>query len=170
MGQGIGYCDLENCRAVCDGDLVFCEKPSELKSYRDAQRASKKERRKHPRFDLDLPLEHKVIGTAAALGGIAIDGSEEGLLIFSPKDMFPGTKLKIIVFFLNGYKLGSFEVFAEITRKKAHHTVNRKGFEYGIKFTQILEEDHRKLRKLLSSELAVEVASDHLPSELSLGA
>jgi hypothetical protein len=33
MGKGIGYCDIDSGGATCDGDILFCEKPDELKKY-----------------------------------------------------------------------------------------------------------------------------------------
>ena len=58
------------------------------------QRGIPRDCREHPRFDLDFPLEHKALGTLKAFGGIAIDESEEGFLIFSIKDVFVQTVSK----------------------------------------------------------------------------
>ncbi len=33
FGRGIGYCDLDCDRTICDGDLYFCKKPDLLKKY-----------------------------------------------------------------------------------------------------------------------------------------
>jgi len=63
------------------------------------------ERRKSPRSLMDLPLEYRVLNAPFAHGGIVANGSEEGLLIYSVKDMPVGTKLDIVVLFPKGYEL-----------------------------------------------------------------
>ena len=47
-------------------------------------------------------------------------------------------------------ELGEFEVFAEITWKNACVEKEGEGYQYGLRFVQVLEEDYWKLRKLLS--------------------
>jgi len=109
------------------------------------------ERRKFPRLVMDLPLEYRVINAPYAHGGIVVNGSEEGFLIYSVKDMPIGTKLNIVVIFPKGYELTNFELLAEIVRKDLHWEEDWEGFEYGLKFMQIFEEDRQKLKQLLSS-------------------
>ena len=168
VGQGVGYCDLDNRSAVCDGDLSFCEKPSDLRNHQNQQReGSPRDRRNHPRFGLDLPVEYQALGTLKAFGGIAIDGSEEGLLIFSTKEMFVGAMLKITVFFPAGYALDSLEVTAKITRREACLREAGKGYEYGLRIVRVGKEDLQKLRRLLSARLAQEEASREYLLELS---
>jgi hypothetical protein len=40
-------------------------------------------------------------------------------------------------------------VFAEIVWKKDDFEKEKKGYQYGVRFLQILEEDHQKLKQLL---------------------
>ena len=161
-GQGIGYCDLDNCRTVCDGDLSFCEKPTDLRNHQDQRRGDLGSRRSHPRVDLDLPMEYQALGTFKAFGGIAIDGSEEGLLVYSTKDLFVGAMLRITVFFPVGYALDSLEVAAEITRREAYLRETGKGYEYVLRIVRIEEENLKKLKGLLSRRMAREEASREL--------
>ena len=109
-----------------------------------------KDRRKYPRVHMDLPLEYRVKHDARAHGGIVIDASESGFLIYSTEDIPIGTKLKMTVLFSAEYELGEFEVFAEITWKNACVEKEGEGYQYGLRFVQVLEEDDRKLGKLLS--------------------
>jgi len=99
---------------------------------------------------MDLPLEYRVKYDARAHGGIVIDASETGFLIYSIEDIPIGTKLKIAVLFSAEYELAKFEVFAEIIWRNADVEKREEGYQYGLKFIQILEEDYWKLRKLLS--------------------
>jgi len=99
---------------------------------------------------MDLPLEYRVINAPYAHGGIVVNGSEEGFLIYSVKDMPIGTKLNLVVLFPKGFELTHFEVVAEIVRKDLHWEEDWEGFEYGLKFLQMFEEDREKLKQLLS--------------------
>jgi c-di-GMP-binding flagellar brake protein YcgR len=109
-----------------------------------------KDRRKYPRVHIDLPLEYWVKYDARAHGGIVVDASESGFLIYSTENIPIGTKLKIAVLFSAEYELAEFEVFAEIIWKNADAEKGEEGYQYGLRFVQVLEEDYRKLGKLLS--------------------
>lgn len=114
------------------------------------------DRRKSPRSLMDLPLEYRVINAPFPHGGIVANASEEGLLIYSVKDMPVGTKLDIVVLFPKEYELCNFEVIAEIIRKDLHWEEDWEGYEYGIKFLQIFEEDRTKLQQLLEGQFQLE--------------
>ncbi len=109
-----------------------------------------KEKRKYPRFNIDLPLEYRVLDSPRAHGGLVINASESGLLVHSANDMAVGTRLSIAVLFPKGFELDNFEVVAEVVWKDIHLTDNRDGYKFGLKFIQILEEDHQKLKRLLA--------------------
>ncbi len=127
---------------------------------RSNDQSERGERRKSPRLLMDLPLEYRVVNAPYAHGGIVVNGSEEGFLIYSVKDMPIGTKLTIVVLFPKGYELTNFEVIAEIVRKDLHWEEDWEGFEYGLKFVQILDEDRQKLKHLLSGRYQMEEFSN----------
>ena len=108
---------------------------------------------------MDLPLEYRIINAPFSHGGIVANGSEDGLLIYSVKDMPVGTKLDIGVMFPKEYELSNFEVIAEIIRKDLHWEEDWEGYEYGIKFLQIFEEDRHKLKQLLDGQFQLEPIS-----------
>ncbi len=108
------------------------------------------DRRRYPRISIDLPLEYRVMYDARAHGGIVVDASETGFLIFSTEDIPIGTKLKIAVLFPKEYELAIFEVLAEIIWQKVNVKKGEEGYQYGLKFIQFVEEDNWKLRGLLS--------------------
>lgn len=33
MGKGIGICDIDSGSTTCEGDVLYCERPEELKKY-----------------------------------------------------------------------------------------------------------------------------------------
>jgi hypothetical protein len=111
-----------------------------------------REKRKYPRVEMDLPVDYWMKHDPHAHGGIVMDASETGFFIFSVEDIPIGTKLKIAVLFPREYELANFEVVAEIIRKKVVKK-EKGGYQYGIKFTQILQEDYRKLRELFITKL-----------------
>src|SRR4030043_2370369 len=112
-----------------------------------------KDRRRYPRISMDLPLEYLVKYDARAHGGIVIEASATGFLIYSIEDIPIGRNMKIAVSFPKEYELAIFEVFAETIRKEfvaEQGDWYQDGYQYGLKLIQILEEDYWKLRKLLS--------------------
>ena len=108
-----------------------------------------RDRRKHPRVCMDLPLEYLANCDSRARGGIVVDASETGFLIYSTQDIPVGTNLKIDVLFPKGYELANFEVFGKIIWRKVDVGERTNTYRYGLTFVQIVEEDYWKLKKLL---------------------
>lgn len=108
------------------------------------------DKRRHPRLYLDLPIEYRFTDLPSAHGGIVVNGSETGFLIYSLKDIPIGTKLNITVLFPKGFQLANFEVSAEIIWKDFFSEEDWEGYKYGLHFTQINEEDRQKLIQLFS--------------------
>ena len=112
---------------------------------------SAREKRKHPRFYLNLPIEFRVMNTTSVHGAMIVNASETGILIQSPHNMPVGTRLNIAVLFSKGFELANFEVLAEVVWTRNYSDEGRKGYELGVKFVKILEEDRQKLKHLLGT-------------------
>ena len=110
-----------------------------------------KEKRKYPRLFVDLPLEYRVMDVPHAHGGLVVNLSETGLLIQSVENIPIGTNLNIVVLFPKGFGLANFEVLAEVVWKEIYWKENWEGYQYGLKFIRIREEDYRQLTELFSS-------------------
>ena len=110
---------------------------------------STREKRRHPRFYLNLPIEFRVIDAPSVHGAMIINASETGLLIQSPNNLPVGTKLNIAVLFSKGFELANFEVLAEVVWTKTYPDGGRKVYQLGIRFIKILEADRQKLKHLL---------------------
>jgi hypothetical protein len=108
-----------------------------------------KEKRKHPRVNMDLPLEYRVLDAPHLHGALVVNVSESGLLVHSVKNLPIGTKLNIAVLFPKGLEFSNFEVVAEIVWKDIYWEDNREKYQFGLKFVLISEEDQQKLRQLL---------------------
>ncbi len=117
---------------------------------------SMKDRRKSQRMILDLPLEYRVMDVPYAHGGLVVNASELGLLVQSVKNLSIGTKLNIAVLFPKGFELANFEVLAEILWKDLHWEEDWEGYQYGLRFLQILDNEYWKLKQLLSGQFNLE--------------
>jgi hypothetical protein len=117
---------------------------------------STKERRRFPRFLLDLPLEYRVLNGPFAHGGLVVNASEVGLLIQSVKNIPVGAKLTTVVLFPKGFELASFEVLTEVIWKDLHREEDWEGYHYGLNFVKILEKDRKMLKQILSGQIHFE--------------
>ena len=117
---------------------------------------SMKDRRKSQRMMLDLPLEYRVMDAPYAHGGLVVNASELGLLVQSVTSLPIGTKLNIAVLFPKGFELANFEVLAEIIWKDLHWEEDWEGYQYGLRFLHILDNEYWKLKQLLSGQFHLE--------------
>jgi len=102
---------------------------------------------------MDWPLEYRMADGPQAYGGLVMDGSEVGLRIHSIKNLPIGTRLRIAVMFPKGFQMTNFDVLAEIVWKDLYYEEERNGYQYGLKFLHINEEDLQKLKQLLGEQL-----------------
>ena len=114
------------------------------------------ERRRYPRFVIDLPSEYQMWSNAHTHGGLILNASERGLLLYSIGDMAVGARLRITVLFPQGYELANFEVAGQVIWKNSDPRPGWEGCRYGAKFIQIGQEEHWKLRQVLSSQSNLE--------------
>ena len=132
---------------------------------------SGKDRRKYPRFLIDLPLEYRDVDDSCLRGAIVVDASEGGFLIESPRDIPVGTELSVTVLYPKGFELANFEVTAKIVWKEPYwredlkRDRSSKGYQYGLEFIQILDEDRWKLSFLLSKQFEFQEISPSLSSQ-----
>ena len=127
-----------------------------------------KEKRRYPRFLIDLPLEYRDLDGSCLHGGIVANASETGFLMESGKDIPIGTELNIAVLYLEGFELANFKVTGKIVWKEPYSKEDGKGkiywegYQYGLEFTQILDEDRWKLNILFSGQYIAEEVSHNL--------
>jgi PilZ domain len=108
-----------------------------------------KDRRRHPRFSFDAPLEYSTTDGSRPRGAYAGNVSEKGLLIYSVDNLPIAAELKIVVFYPDGYQLGNFEVLVKVVWKDHHFEKEWKGLKYGVEVIHISETDQIKLREIL---------------------
>ena len=109
------------------------------------------EKRRFPRFNVDLPMKYSEVKVRKKQGGIAHDASEGGLLVYLQEEFPIGTKLKIEVFFSHGLRLTPIKAEAEIVWADIRGPGDWGEYKYGLKFINIGKEGFTKLKWLLDS-------------------
>jgi hypothetical protein len=119
-----------------------------------------REKRKSNRIFMYLPLEYRVKNSLYAHGGHVVDASEGGLSNYSNKDIPVGVKLRLELLFPKIFKSNNFEAEAEIVWKEDRPEGNNGKYAYGMRFTQMSEEAHRKLKQILNGRLQREAKEE----------
>jgi hypothetical protein len=109
------------------------------------------EKRRFPRFNVDLPMKYSEVKVRKKQGGIAHDASEGGLLVYLQEKFPIGTKLKIEVFFSHGFRLTPIKAEAEIVWADIRGPEDWGEYKYGLKFINIRKDDFSKLEWLLDN-------------------
>ncbi|MGA2515913.1 MAG: PilZ domain-containing protein [Thermodesulfobacteriota bacterium] len=118
-----------------------------MRPTQDAE--STREKRRRPRFYLNLPIEFRMMDAPYVRGAMIVNASETGLLIQSLSNIPIGTRLNIAVLFSKGFELANFDVLAEVVWTKIYSDEARQKYQLGLRFIEILEEDRQKLKHLL---------------------
>jgi hypothetical protein len=107
------------------------------------------EKRKHPRFSVELPLDYVRSNGKDLYGGIVANASEGGLLVYLPERMQIGDVLRIEIFYVRGLELDTIKatgivVWADMAAKESWGE-----YRYGLEFQSIEEKDFTRLVALL---------------------
>ncbi len=108
------------------------------------------EKRKHPRFSVDLPVEYSRTHLVLEQGR-AVNASQGGLLLYLPEQMGMGHQLKLKLFFTMGSELNTIETVVEVVWADMHVEKERGDYRTGVRFVQISAEDVVKLQDFLRS-------------------
>ena len=109
------------------------------------------ERRRHPRFTIDLPLEYYRTEAPAVRTGRAMNASEGGLLIYFPEQMEIGQHLHIRLYFASGSDLNVVECLVEIVWIDLNMGTGWGDYRTGAKFVDILQEDLARMKGFLQN-------------------
>ena len=109
------------------------------------------ERRKHPRFSVDLPIEYTLIHSPIRTTGQALNASEGGLLVYLPQPTEIGQHLKIKLFFASGSHLNSIEVLAKVVWMNIHFGKDWGDYRCGVEFVDISQGDLNDLKIFLKN-------------------
>ena len=106
------------------------------------------EKRKHPRFSVDLPVEYSPADPSADQGR-ARNASEGGLLLYLPEQMKIGRHLRLKLFLTIGSELNAIETLVEVVWMDIHLDKDWGDYRTGVRFVEIFTEDRGKLGTFL---------------------
>ncbi|MGZ3558301.1 MAG: PilZ domain-containing protein [Thermodesulfobacteriota bacterium] len=109
-----------------------------------------KERRGHRRIVMSFPVNVCLHQSDRPYPGLTVDASESGLLIQTLKDMPLETTLNIGLLFPKDSNLTNFKAVAKVVWKDICNWEDLEGYQYGLKFIQISDEDYSMLKKFLA--------------------
>jgi c-di-GMP-binding flagellar brake protein YcgR len=111
------------------------------------------ERRKYPRFSVDLPIEYSRIDSPIRHAGRGLNISEGGLLIYFPEKMDLSQYLRLKLFLPLGSELNAIEVLGEVAWMDIHLGEGWGDYRCGVRFIDISPEDVTNLKNFLRNLL-----------------
>jgi c-di-GMP-binding flagellar brake protein YcgR len=109
------------------------------------------ERRRYPRYNIDLPIEYFQVDASIGHTGRSLSISEGGLLIHFPEQMEINQHLRLRFSVSSGAESNTIEVLAEVVWKDIHLGKGWGDYRCGVKFIDIPPEDMAKLKSFLGS-------------------
>jgi len=106
------------------------------------------ERRKHPRFPVDFPIDCTLTENGKADVGSVANASEGGLMVLLNEKMDIGTKMIVFVPFILDSEVMGIKATCRVVWRDFGAVAGGSRYTYGLQFTEILEEDVHKLRRL----------------------
>src|SRR4030043_2427866 len=95
------------------------------------------ERRKHPRFNIDLPIEYSSLPSPVSHPGRALNASEGGLLVYLSEKVELSQVLQLKLFFPSGSELNGIELIAEVTWMDFHLGKDWGDYRCGLRVVDI---------------------------------
>jgi c-di-GMP-binding flagellar brake protein YcgR len=107
------------------------------------------EKRRHPRFSVELPLDYSRVNGKGTLGGMVANASEGGLLVYLPERIEIGAFLRIEIFYVKGLELDTIKAVARVVWSDMAARESWGEHRYGLQFENIDEKDFNRLSTLL---------------------
>ena len=107
------------------------------------------EKRKHPRYSVELPLSYCRVDDKELFGGMVANASGGGVLVYLPERMEIGAVLKIEIFYLKGLELDAIEAIIKVVWNDLATKGSLGEHRYGLEFQYIDEKDYHRLLALL---------------------
>ena len=109
------------------------------------------EKRRYPRFFVDLPVTYYETDSSIRHNGRAINASEEGLMIYAREDIEAGRDLRVKLLFLKDSKLDSIEMQTKVVWRDIVWDTGWGDYRCGVNFIDIPQEDISKLKNFLET-------------------
>ncbi len=107
------------------------------------------EKRKYPRFSVELPLNYSRADAKETLGGMVANASEGGLLVYLPERIEIGALLKIEILYVKGLELDTIRAVAKVVWCDLAAMESWGEHRYGLQFKYIDQKDFDQLTSLL---------------------
>jgi len=107
------------------------------------------ERRKYPRFFVELPLDYSKKSRKSDFGGLIKNASEGGILVYLPEKLGIGELLKVEIYFAKGLELNMIQGVAKVVWADLAARESWKEHRYGLSFQSMPKGTLQKLRNLL---------------------
>jgi hypothetical protein len=116
------------------------------------------EKRRNPRFYVELRMEYSRINDKENLNGTIANANEGGILVYLPERLAIGDLFKIKIFFSRNSELNAIQAIAKIVW--ADSTASRRAgeYRYGLQLQSFYKGDLQKFRGLLEE---IERAHNH---------
>jgi hypothetical protein len=111
------------------------------------------EKRKYPRFKVDLPIQYSVADSPVVHTGRTLDASQGGLLIYISEEVEIGQRLLLSLSFYIGSEWTTVQATAEVAWMDIHLGKDWGDFRAGVRFADISPEDLAKLNEFLKSRV-----------------
>jgi len=135
------------------GNILFLNRVDTLKSpEKEAEThygVLNVEKRKYPRWSVDLPIEYYRDESSIGTAGRALDISEGGLLIYFPEKMEIGQRLRLKCFFVIGSKMNTIEMLCGVAWVEMRIEEDGGDYRTGVEFVDISPDDMTKLKTFL---------------------
>jgi len=107
------------------------------------------EKRKYPRFSVELPLDYSRVNGKETYGGMVANASEGGLLVYLPERIEIGSLLKIEIFYVGGLELNTIKAVVKVVWADLAARESWGEHRYGLQFESIDEKDFNRLTTLI---------------------
>ena len=121
------------------------------------------ERRKHPRFSVDLPAKYWRINIPQSGPGRTGDISEGGVLLYLPEKIAVGQNIGVKIFIGTGFESQSIEALGQAAWSDSQFGKKDYYHRAGVKFVDISAENLKELKKFLNAQMNLGV-----PPELNI--
>jgi c-di-GMP-binding flagellar brake protein YcgR len=107
------------------------------------------ERRRFPRFYVELPLDYSRKGKKSDFGGFVKNASEGGILVYLSEKLEIGELLKVEIFFPKGLGLSTIRGVAKVVWADLAAKESWREHRYGLAFQSMPKGMFQKFKKLL---------------------
>jgi len=107
------------------------------------------EKRKYPRFSVELPLNYSRADVKETFGGMVANASEGGLLVYLPERIEIGALLKIEILYVKGLELDTIRAVTKVVWCDLAARESWGEHRYGLQFKNIDQKDFGQLTNLL---------------------